>query len=73
MELTVFNLVRAGSEYWELWQGDGANRDTCAKLRQLWDTAAANSAPIGNKCSCKKKAGTSAPWLGAVPIRSKGS
>ena len=39
MELTVFNLVRAGSEYWELWHGDGADRNTCAKLRQLWDAA----------------------------------
>jgi hypothetical protein len=39
MEMTVLNLVHADSEYWELWRGDGASRETCAKLQQLWDTA----------------------------------
>ncbi|MFB3828290.1 MAG: beta-galactosidase [Bryobacteraceae bacterium] len=32
IEMAVLNFVRAGAEYWELWQADGDDAATCAKI-----------------------------------------
>jgi len=35
MEMSVYNYVQSGAEYWELWYGDGQNVTTCENLTAL--------------------------------------
>jgi hypothetical protein len=35
MEKTAQNFNRAKGSYLEVWYGDGANAETCAKLKEL--------------------------------------
>lgn len=36
-EMTAFNYLQADGEYWELWYGDGKNKETVATLQALID------------------------------------
>ena len=32
IEMAALNFVRADAKYWELWQGDGRDTETCRKV-----------------------------------------
>jgi len=37
--MSALNLVRADAKYWELWQGDGRDIETCRKATAAIDEA----------------------------------
>ena len=39
IEMAVLNFVRADAEYWELWQADGSDPATCAKINAALEEA----------------------------------
>lgn len=39
IEMSVFNFLQAGAEYWELWRGDGANVELCQQLTEALNEA----------------------------------
>lgn len=46
MEMTAYNFVQAGGDYWELWHGDGGNRETCKLLNDLGHEAASKGLEV---------------------------
>jgi hypothetical protein len=39
IEMAALNIVHADGEYWELWHGDGFNRETSAAVAKIWKEA----------------------------------
>ena len=39
LEMTVLNYMRADSQYWQLWQADGLDVETCASIQAALDEA----------------------------------
>jgi len=34
VEMSVYNFLGAGAEYWELWHGDGQDRGLCNRIQR---------------------------------------
>jgi hypothetical protein len=39
IEMAALNVVHAGGEYWELWQGDGISVETSGAVLRIWEEA----------------------------------
>ncbi|HEY4281458.1 MAG TPA: hypothetical protein VGM62_00225, partial [Chthoniobacterales bacterium] len=39
IEMAALNIVHAGGEYWELWNGDGFSRETTVAVAKIWQEA----------------------------------
>ena len=39
MEMAILNYIRVGSQYWELWRGDGMSKEICAQLKEKLEAA----------------------------------